>query len=243
MESKKKFCILVVDDDMVMRRLCMDAFTAAGYRVATAENGGVAFDRLKLTTYDVIVSDIEMPVMDGIELYRNAVNRHSYLKDRFIFMTGSLSAPVVSSISRLDVEVVHKPFRLADLIGKIDAITESIKTTSGEEFRKQRRSERVTHTEDCFVTEKVLNIPVYSQTVDISEHGLRISYVGRPFVIGSPLKLFITRLGLSATGSIVWSRPLDGFRSVSGVEFECPMTEAKLRSLDVEPQPVAVAPG
>jgi CheY-like chemotaxis protein len=231
MDLRQKFCILVVDDDRVFGKLCVDAFRAAGYRVDTAENGGVALEKLKLTSYDVVVSDVEMPVLDGLSLFRKCMERYAQLKNRFIFMTGSMSKPVISTISRLDVEFMQKPFKLSDLVEKVDAVTSAIVSDSGGGFRKERRSDRMPHTEDCFVTETVLNIPVYSQTVDLSEHGVRISYIGRPFVLGSPLKLFITRLGISATGSIIWSRPLDGLRSVSGIEFTRPMSGSKVLSI------------
>jgi len=70
--------ILIVDDSITTRTLEKNILEAAGYDVLTATNGLEAFDLLATAPCDLIVSDVEMPYMDGFELTRRI--RHS---DRF----------------------------------------------------------------------------------------------------------------------------------------------------------------
>ena len=62
--------VLVVDDAMTARVLARNALAAAGYRVALAEDGVAAWRRLQEESFDLVVSDVEMPHMDGLELTR-----------------------------------------------------------------------------------------------------------------------------------------------------------------------------
>jgi two-component system chemotaxis sensor kinase CheA len=60
--------ILVVEDSITSRALLKGIFEAAGYRVATAVDGADAYASLKTADFDLVVSDVEMPRMDGFEL-------------------------------------------------------------------------------------------------------------------------------------------------------------------------------
>lgn len=72
--SKK---VLLVEDVMFFRTLVKGYLKSAGYEVITAENGKVALEEFKKQEFDLIVSDIEMPIMDGFEfisVVRNILN-------------------------------------------------------------------------------------------------------------------------------------------------------------------------
>lgn len=68
-DSKKK--ILVVDDSEMVRNFHSYIIKMVGYEVATAENGVVALEKLLSKEYNLLVTDINMPKMDGYELIRN----------------------------------------------------------------------------------------------------------------------------------------------------------------------------
>jgi len=68
--------LLVVDDDETFRGLLGDFFQARGYAVHGAENGETALALLREMTFDLLIVDLRMPVMDGIELIRQAKNLH-----------------------------------------------------------------------------------------------------------------------------------------------------------------------
>lgn len=67
--SKKK--ILVVDDSEMVRNFHSYIIKMFGYEVSTAENGAVALEKLLVEEYQLLVTDVNMPKMDGYELIRN----------------------------------------------------------------------------------------------------------------------------------------------------------------------------
>ncbi len=62
--------VLVVDDELKMRRLLQMAFEEEGHRVTLAEDGARALEQIRSESFDLIVTDIRMPQMDGLELLR-----------------------------------------------------------------------------------------------------------------------------------------------------------------------------
>jgi len=68
--------ILVVDDSPTTRTILRNVFTAAGYFIRTATDGVDALERLRSEPIDLVVSDVEMPRMDGFELTRQIKARH-----------------------------------------------------------------------------------------------------------------------------------------------------------------------
>ena len=60
--------ILVVDDEKAVRDITQAFLTLNGYEVTTAENGKEAFDELSNNHYDVVITDMQMPLMGGMEL-------------------------------------------------------------------------------------------------------------------------------------------------------------------------------
>jgi CheY-like chemotaxis protein len=81
--------ILVVEDNPIVRRLLEDAITYAGYRVEAASNGGPALRRVMLSRPRLLVTDLEMPAMDGIELIRALRSDPRFADIPAILYTGS----------------------------------------------------------------------------------------------------------------------------------------------------------
>lgn len=117
--------ILAVDDDSVLRRMYSDILTESGYSVETASNGLDAFNKLISRAFDLVVTDINMPLLDGIGLYLAAIRRHPYLRNRFLFITGNpeAEAEAISVISEFKSACISKPFKLDDLMNHVSSIT------------------------------------------------------------------------------------------------------------------------
>jgi two-component system cell cycle response regulator CpdR len=64
--------ILLAEDDNDMRRFLVKALEKAGYKVLSYDNGASAYDRLREEPFSLLLTDIVMPEMDGIELARRA---------------------------------------------------------------------------------------------------------------------------------------------------------------------------
>lgn len=90
--------ILLVDDDAIMRELAEAKLCAAGYDVLLAENGAIALEILKSQPIDLVISDIEMPTMDGFELTRNIRAERSIAETPVIVITSSDHAEAVDRV-------------------------------------------------------------------------------------------------------------------------------------------------
>lgn len=79
--------MLVVDDEPVIRRTVARFLEGKGCAVETAADGREALDLARTATYDVIVSDVGMPGLDGGTLWMRACMARPELRDRWVFMS------------------------------------------------------------------------------------------------------------------------------------------------------------
>ncbi len=108
--------ILLVDDEIELAQTLADLLEPEGHTIDIALNGAIAMDKLRKGSFDAIISDLRMPIMDGPALY-DALQHElpSYLK-RIIFVTGdTLSIHVQEFLRAHAVLVVEKPYRLDDI--------------------------------------------------------------------------------------------------------------------------------
>lgn len=98
--------ILVIDDDLSFRSMLESRFTDAGYDVETAANGNQALEKLELYTFDLLVSDVMMPDMDGIELVKKLRSMKSTSGIPVIFLTGSSYSEI--NVAWLKEDLKHK---------------------------------------------------------------------------------------------------------------------------------------
>jgi DNA-binding NtrC family response regulator len=118
--------ILVVDDEPGISEVLSDILSATGYEVDTAADGLIALDKLAHGTYDAILSDVHMPALDGIALYRAVEARYPDLVCRFILVTGSALTPEAQEfITEVRIEVVAKPFDLITVVRTVKRILEA----------------------------------------------------------------------------------------------------------------------
>ena len=85
-DDQKKAHILIVDDEKHIQEMISRNFRFEGYSVTTASNGEEALEVLKKHRIEVVISDIKMPVMDGIELLKKI--RKDYQMVQVIIITG-----------------------------------------------------------------------------------------------------------------------------------------------------------
>ena len=107
--------ILVVDDQEHMRELLVEALSADGHIVEPAENGTAALHLFQGQPYDLVVSDLQMPGMDGPKLYEEVRKRHPDAAASFVFITGEDEAPGYRQFLKdSKLPVVAKPFKLKE---------------------------------------------------------------------------------------------------------------------------------
>lgn len=109
--------VLVVDDESIIAQLIADVLGGEGFEVDTAPHGLAALDRLANRTYDVILSDLRMPELDGLGLFREIEQRYPELLRRFVFITGtSEHTDYHGIIDDAKVPVLTKPFDMMNLV-------------------------------------------------------------------------------------------------------------------------------
>lgn len=122
-ESKPR--ILVVDDEQNICDMLSRHFRFLGYEVDTCNNGKEALDVMSKKRFDVVISDIMMPVMDGMELLREV--QKSYPMVHCIMITGYVTMDNVLLCMRKGAKTcVFKP--LEDMTELEDAVKSSIET-------------------------------------------------------------------------------------------------------------------
>ena len=127
--------ILIVDDEQSMRQMVAIALRQEGYDVVIAEDGEVASRELQANKVDVVVSDIKMPGLNGIDLLRFA--RENSPATEVILMTAYASTESAIEALRLGAyDYISKPFEIDDLKATVGRALERA------ELRSQNKSLR-----------------------------------------------------------------------------------------------------
>jgi two-component system cell cycle response regulator CpdR len=124
METDKAMIrILLAEDDQVMREYLTRALERAGYAVAAVDRGTAAIPLLETESFDLLLTDIVMPEMDGIELARRAAELVPGL--RVMFITGFAAVTLKAGREMPNARVLSKPFHLRDLVAEVDRVFET----------------------------------------------------------------------------------------------------------------------
>ena len=111
---------LIVEDNESLRILFRLLLQSLGFQSDEAPDGSVALKMIQEVNYDFIVSDIDMPVLNGIELYQQLSAHFPHLCDRIVFTTGNTTNERYSEFfKRVSCPVLFKPFfrdELADIM-------------------------------------------------------------------------------------------------------------------------------
>lgn len=109
--------VLLVEDNPQVREGLARVLGRAGFAVTTAENGLEALARLEGRQFQAIVSDIMMPVMDGMRFYQLLEVRYPEAARRLLFVSAWFDDPVVEGfLRRTGRPILQKPFDMQDLI-------------------------------------------------------------------------------------------------------------------------------
>ena len=113
--------ILLAEDDNDMRRFLVRALEQAGYRVVAFDNGLAAYHRLREEPFELLLTDIVMPEMDGIELARRATELDPDIKVMFITGFAAVALNPDSNTPK-DAKILSKPFHLKDLVNEVQKL-------------------------------------------------------------------------------------------------------------------------
>lgn len=113
--------ILLIDDDAHVTEFCDTLLSSRGYTVVCASNGFTALNKIEGTEYDLVILDINMPQINGVEFCIRALKIKPELKERILFTTGAGASEVdqVSRFLNIPRRLLPKPFSAEELLGKV----------------------------------------------------------------------------------------------------------------------------
>lgn len=115
MDDKKGFKILVVDDDPIARDVVFSVLSREGYKVFSAPDGFEAIDFLRREKVDLLITDLVMPGIDGIELIKSALKIDSDLATVIITAYGTLDS-ALKAIELGAYDYITKPFKIEEIL-------------------------------------------------------------------------------------------------------------------------------
>lgn len=122
MTSTNAHRILLAEDEEAMRTYLERALTKAGYEVVAVDRGTEAVPLLESSHFDLLLSDIVMPEMDGIELAQ--VCAEVSPRTKVMFITGFAAVTLRASREQPQAKVLSKPFHLRDLVLEVEGVFE-----------------------------------------------------------------------------------------------------------------------
>ena len=126
--SEAKLNILIVDDNESMREVVTILLSRRGHRCESATNGIEAMQKVKQSNFDAVITDLQMPEMDGIDLAKEP--RQHFPDLPVMIMTGQPDDSLVeSTISAGAREVLRKPFEISELMMRLYGMLHIQETT------------------------------------------------------------------------------------------------------------------
>ena len=134
-----KYRILAVDDELLIRDLLYDFFTTQGWDITVAENGQRAIDFLRNQDFDLVLTDLKMPDIDGMDLTGRIRNTHGSLP--VIIMTGYPTLETALEALRFKVDdYIIKPFNVNQLFKVAKKVIEARANSQGTQTGKEARA-------------------------------------------------------------------------------------------------------
>ena len=115
--------VLLVDDNRDVREGLARVLRRSGYSVDTAENGLEALADVEKRQFRVVISDIMMPVMDGVRFYEILERRHPLVARRVIFVSAWSDDPEVQAFLRAAGRpLLETPFEIQDFLRAVEGV-------------------------------------------------------------------------------------------------------------------------
>ncbi|GMR05136.1 MAG: hypothetical protein BMS9Abin23_1076 [Thermodesulfobacteriota bacterium] len=115
--------VLIADDELSIRESLSGILTRRGFNVDVVKNGGEALEALKKKDYNLVITDLKMPGVNGIELYREIEKKYPALKKRVIMLTGDVfSEDAKRFLAEKKCPVLLKPFEPRELVDAINKV-------------------------------------------------------------------------------------------------------------------------
>lgn len=169
--------ILIIEDDQKMRNGLMEILSEEGYSVDTAENGQVGLDKIKKNDFEIVLTDLIMPVDGGMEVLRETKRLNP--KTHVILITAFATIEnAVEAMKAGASEYITKPFKIDEIRTKIRMLLE------------KARIEKYSHILESDVIKAISN-PIRKDTIKLldKEGKLKFTDIKSKLKIDDPTKL------------------------------------------------------
>jgi len=136
--------ILIVDDEAPLMHALCDTLQDHGYETVGFNNGNAALEALEKSKFDLILSDLMMPEISGMEFYDILLRERPLIAERVVFMSGgAFTASARAFLDRVPNERIEKPFNLGqvrDLVQKFVRRVAALRLAEAEIARGRTKS-------------------------------------------------------------------------------------------------------
>jgi DNA-binding NtrC family response regulator len=137
MSEEMKTRLLVVDDEQSIRRLCMTIGNTLGYVCMEAESAEAALGRLESDAPDLILTDLKLPAMSGVELLKQTKKLLPYTEIAIMTGHGSIES-AVDAMKLGAYDYIEKPFRVEKMRLLLQRMAEKVHLVTENEFLRER---------------------------------------------------------------------------------------------------------
>src|SRR5262249_11684448 len=122
-DASTKRSVLIVDDNLQLAQTLRDLLTAHGFEVIVVSNGVLGLKHVLHKEVDAIISDLQMPQLEGDMFFSTVQRVNPELAKRFIFITGMAEDPHFQKfIATVNAPVLRKPVAIEVLLEAIDSL-------------------------------------------------------------------------------------------------------------------------
>jgi two-component system response regulator AtoC len=139
MSAEPKTRLLVVDDEQSIRKLCMTIGSTLGYTCVEAESAEAALARLEPDAPDLILTDLKLPTMSGVELLKQAKKLLPHTEVAIMTGHGSIES-AVDAMKLGAYDYIEKPFRVEKMRLLLQRMAEKVRLVTENEFLRERVS-------------------------------------------------------------------------------------------------------
>src|SRR5438105_13839322 len=133
--------LLIVEDEAPLRRAVAEQLTDRGYRVEQADSGEAALAKLADFAFDIILTDLRLPGIDGSAVVEAAVERYPHIIAIVVTGFGTVK-DAVEAIKRGAWDFVSKPFQIDELLHVLDSALEQRRLKSENAYLRAQLEER-----------------------------------------------------------------------------------------------------
>ena len=184
--------ILIVDDESDIALILRLQLEDAGYLTTRARDGIEALELLTIDGYTLMLLDIKMPRMDGMELLKRASQQYPSLP--IIMMTAHGSEHVaVEAMKRGASDYITKPFNSEDLLKSINHVL-TLTRTRRENLLLQQRLEQERQLSESIIqgiADLLAAVDLQGRVITLNQHGVELLGVSREEAVGRPLRELI----------------------------------------------------